>query len=57
MPTSEKTFRIELESMGRCLEHLQTLDLAGMEVLAATYGTAAERATIAAVRAFLATLP
>jgi hypothetical protein len=57
MPTSEKTYRIEASSLQRCLEHLRTLDLAGMEALAATYGSPAEQATIAAVRAFLLTLP
>lgn len=57
MPTSEKTFRIEMESLGRCLEHLRCLDLSGMEALAVTYGSPAEQATIAAVRSFLLTLP
>lgn len=57
MPTSEKTWRIEMESLGRCLEHLRCLDLSGMETLAATYGTEREQCLIAAVRAFLQTLP
>lgn len=57
MPTSERTYRIEMASLSRCLEHLRTLDLRGMETLAVTYGSAAEQATIAAVRAFLQTLP
>jgi hypothetical protein len=57
MPTSEKTYRIEMDSLSRCLEHLRCLDLPGMEALAHQFGTPAERALIAAARAFLLTLP
>lgn len=57
MPTSEKTWHIERESLGRCIEHLRCLDLSGMETLAATYGTAADLDLVRAVRAFLLTLP
>lgn len=50
-------YRIEMLALSRGIEHLQTLDLAGMETLAATHGTRREQELIAAVRAFLQTLP
>lgn len=50
-------FAIQMRSMVEALEHLRTLDLAGMETLAVTHGTDRERRLIAAVRAALQTLP
>jgi hypothetical protein len=52
-----KIFAIEMKSLRTCIEHLRTLDLIGMEVLAVSHGTAAERALIRSVRTCLASLP
>lgn len=52
-----KIFRIEMESLRRCVEHLQTLDLSGMEVLAARHGTPDDVQLIAHVKAFVSQVP
>jgi hypothetical protein len=49
-------YAIQIRSLEECLEHLKTLDLPGMEILALAHGTDRERRQIAAVRKFLATL-
>jgi hypothetical protein len=49
------SYEIQWRSLQSVLEHLRTLDLAGMA--AAPHASTAEQALIAAVRAFLATLP
>ena len=52
-----KIFRIEMDSLRQCVEHLRTLDLDGMEILAARLGSQDDRDLIAAVRRALADIP
>jgi hypothetical protein len=52
-----KIYAIEMASLRRCLEHLRTLDLPGMQELANRHGTDEDRALIRAVSSALATIP
>jgi hypothetical protein len=52
-----KIFAIEMKSLRTCIEHLRTLDLAGMEVLAGRHGSAADVQLISSVRTCLLSLP
>lgn len=51
------SYLLQVQSMEKCLEHLHTIHLTELHDAALRFGSPAERALIAAVRAFLQTLP
>lgn len=51
------SYTLQMRSIDECLEHLRTIHLTDLYDAALRHGSPAERARIAAVRAFLQTLP